>query len=154
MSSTIANDHVVEIHYTLTNDSGEVIDESTDAPLKYLHGHGNIIQGLEEELEGKSVGDAFKATVPPEKGYGVRHDDMKQIVEKSAFGDTPIEIGMQVAAETDDGEQVPFVITEITDDKVTIDGNHPLADMTLIFDVKVASIRVAVKEEIEHGHVH
>ena len=58
---------------------------------------------------------------------------------------------MQVAAETDDGEQVPFVITEITDDKVTIDGNHPLADMTLIFDVKVASIRVAVKEEIEHG---
>jgi len=154
MSAKITNDHVVEIHYVLTNEEGEVIDQSTDEPLKYLHGHSNIIVGLEEELVGKSVGDSFKATIPPEKAYGTKNDEMKQTVEKSAFGDTPIEIGMQVAATTDEGDQVPFVITNIEDDKVTIDGNHPLADLTLVFDVKVASIRPAAKEEIEHGHVH
>ncbi len=154
MSSTIANDHVVEIHYTLTNEAGDVIDESTDAPLKYLHGHSNIIVGLEEQLEGKTVGDSFKATIPPEKAYGKRIPEMTQTVGKEAFGDSAIEVGMQVAAQTEEGEEVPFVITDISDDQVTIDGNHPLADMTLIFDVKVASVREAAKEEIEHGHVH
>ncbi len=151
----IAKHKVVSIDYTLTNDAGDVIDSSEGgAPLAYLHGENNIIPGLENALEGKAAGDSLKVTVTPEEGYGVRIDELIQVVPSHLFGGVEkLEAGMQFQAETDDGVQV-VTIAAVNGDEVTVDGNHPLAGETLNFDVKVADVRDASAEEIEHGHVH
>ena len=154
MSETIAKDKVVEINYVLKDDAGTLIDESGNEPLKYLHGHGNIIPGLEEALDGKAVGDSIDVKIQPERAYGDRDDKLQQVVEKSAFGDAEIQVGMQIMAETPEGEKVPFMIANIDGDKITIDGNHPLAGLTLHFAVSLVTIRAAAEEEISHGHVH
>jgi len=146
---------VVHIHYILTNDDGDVLDSSEGhAPLAYIHGIGNIIPGLEKALTGKAIGDKFKVTIPPEEAYGQRDDDLVQAVPRSAFqGVDQIEPGMQFHAETPEGMQLVTVV-EVVDDEVILDGNHPMAGMTLNFDVEVAEIRNATQEEMDHGHVH
>ncbi|MDP6039878.1 MAG: peptidylprolyl isomerase [Candidatus Latescibacteria bacterium] len=146
---------VALLEYTLTNDSGEIMDTSEgNEPLAYIQGIGNLVPGLEEELEGKSQGDELKVTVPPEKGYGVRDDGLIQVVDKSVFqGVDELQVGMQFQAQGDDGVQVIW-ITEINNDEVTIDGNHPLAGENLTFDLKVVEVRDATEEELDHGHVH
>lgn len=151
----IANDVVASIEYTLTDDQGTVIDSSAGGePLAYLHGAGNIIPGLEDALEGKVVGDAFKISILPADGYGEKNDDMQQVVPKEMFqGVDTIEVGMQFHAETDHGMQAITVVA-VEGDTVTVDGNHPLAGQTLHFDVKVLEVRAATAEELEHGHVH
>lgn len=147
----VAKDKVVSIHYTLKNNQGEVLDSSTGRdPLNYLHGHGNLIKGMEDGLEGKNEGDKFDLKVSPENGYGVKSDKMVQKVPRSAFGDQKIEKGMQF--QTNKGQVV--TITEIGLDAVTVDGNHPLAGVELNFDVEVMEIRDATSDEREHGHVH
>ena len=151
----IANDKVVMIHYTLTNDEGDLLDSSKDQdPLAYLHGFGNIIPGLEKALTGRSIGDTFKIEIAPEDGYGVRDNEMVQSVPRSAFeGVDDIEPGMQFQAQSPDGIQLVTVI-DIDGDEVILDGNHPMAGITLHFDVEVNDIREATREELEHGHVH
>jgi len=151
----IANDKVVTIHYTLTNDEGDLLDSSKDQdPLAYLHGSGNIIPGLENALTGRSIGDTFKIEIAPEDGYGVRDNEMVQSVPRSAFeGVDDIEPGMQFQAQSPDGIQLVTVI-DIDGDEVILDGNHPMAGITLHFDVEVTDIREATHEELEHGHVH
>ncbi len=151
----IANDKVVMIHYTLTNDEGDLLDSSKDQdPLAYLHGFGNIIPGLEKTLTGRSIGDTFKIEIAPEDGYGVRDNEMVQSVPRSAFeGVDDIEPGMQFQAQSPDGIQLVTVI-DIDGDEVILDGNHPMAGITLHFDVEVTDIREATREELEHGHVH
>lgn len=151
----IAKDKVVHIHYTLTNDAGEVIDSSEGAqPLGYLQGAANIIPGLENALEGKSAGDSLKVTVDPEDGYGARVDELMQVVPSSMFqGVDNLEVGMMFQAQTSEGTQVVRV-AKVDGDNVTIDGNHPLAGERLHFDVQVDSVRDATEEEISHGHVH
>ena len=151
----IANDKVVMIHYTLTNDEGDLLDSSKDQdPLAYLHGFGNIIPGLEKALTGRSIGDTFKIEIAPEDGYGVRDNEMVQSVPRSAFeGVDEIEPGMQFQAQSPDGIQLVTVI-DIDGDEVILDGNHPMAGITLHFDVEVNDIREATREELEHGHVH
>ncbi len=151
----IANDKVVMIHYTLTNDEGDLLDSSKDQdPLAYLHGFGNIIPGLEKALTGRSIGDTFKIEIAPEDGYGVRDNEMVQSVPRSAFeGVDDIEPGMQFQAQSPDGIQLVTVI-DIDGDEVILDGNHPMAGITLHFDVEVTDIREATREELEHGHVH
>jgi FKBP-type peptidyl-prolyl cis-trans isomerase SlyD len=151
----IANDKVVMIHYTLTNDEGDLLDSSKDQdPLAYLHGFGNIIPGLEKALTGRSIGDTFKIEIAPEDGYGVRDNEMVQSVPRSAFeGVDDIEPGMQFQAQSPDGIQLVTVI-DIDGDEVILDGNHPMAGITLHFDVEVTDIREATHEELEHGHVH
>ncbi len=151
----IANDKVVTIHYTLTNDEGDLLDSSKDQdPLAYLHGYGNIIPGLENALTGRSIGDTFKIDIAPEDGYGVRDNDMVQSVPRNAFeGVDDIEPGMQFQAQSPDGIQLVTVI-DIDGDEVILDGNHPMAGITLHFDVEVTAIREATPEELEHGHVH
>lgn len=146
---------VALLEYTLTNDSGEIVDTSEgDEPLAYIQGIGNLVPGLEEELEGKSQGDELKVTVPPEKGYGVRDESLVQEVDKSVFqGVDELRVGMQFQAQGDDGVQVIWV-TEVNNDEVTIDGNHPLAGETLTFELKVVDVRDATDEELDHGHVH
>ena len=143
----IANDKVVMIHYTLTNDEGDLLDSSKDQdPLAYLHGFGNIIPGLEKALTGRSIGDTFKIEIAPEDGYGVRDNEMVQSVPRSAFeGVDDIEPGMQFQAQSPDGIQLVTVI-DIDGDEVILDGNHPMAGITLHFDVEVTDIREATRE--------
>jgi FKBP-type peptidyl-prolyl cis-trans isomerase SlyD len=151
----IANHKVVSIHYTLTNDEGDVLDSSKGQdPLAYLHGCGNIISGLENALIGRSLGDKFTVSIAPAEGYGERDNEMVQSVPKSAFqGVDEILPGMQFQAQSPDGMQLVTVI-DVDGDEVILDGNHPMAGMTLNFDVEVTEIRDATAEELEHGHVH
>ena len=152
----IAEQSVVSIHYTLTNDAGETLDTSDGRePLVYLHGAQNIIPGLENELTGKSVGDSFDVTIQPEEAYGTVNPELVQTVPHSAFeGVEKVEPGMQFQARGDDGETQVITVTEVADSGVTVDGNHPLAGQVLNFSVRVEEIREATEEEIAHGHIH
>ena len=155
MSNKIQANKVVSLSYTLRDDSGEIIDQSKDgSPLLYLHGARNIVPGLEEQLEGVGEGESIKATVPPEKGYGPRIGESQEVPRNLFPADSEIAPGMQVVAHDDQGRQIPFFITGITDETVTVDPNHPLAGETLHFEVTVDSLRDASEEEIEHGHPH
>lgn len=151
----ISKHKAVAIEYTLTNDSGEVIDTSEGQdPLSYLHGAGNLISGLEQALEGKSAGDALQVTISPEDAYGQRIDELVQIVPRDRFeGADELEVGMRFHASSDHGETL-VTITDVSDDEVTVDGNHPLAGETLHFEVKIVDVRDASEEEVEHGHIH
>ncbi|PPD47189.1 MAG: peptidylprolyl isomerase [Methylobacter sp.] len=151
----VADNLAVSIHYTLTNDEGEVIDTSEgDEALAYLHGYGNIISGLESALTGKSVGDKFKVRIDAEDAYGEIEDDRVQIVSIEMFeGVDELEVGMQFHADVSSGPGV-ITIINIDGDDITIDGNHPLAGVPLTFDVEVVDIRPATAEEISHGHIH
>lgn len=151
----IGKDLVVEIDYTLTDDAGKVLDSSQGrGPLAYLHGAGNIIPGLESELEGKTVGAAFKVSIAPDKAYGARNESLINVVPKEELSEIPdLEVGIQLQAQSAQGIQV-FTVTEIGDATVTLDGNHPLAGVTLHFDVEVMNVRAATEEEMSHGHVH
>lgn len=151
----IADRCAVSIHYTLTDDAGDVLDSSAGRePLTYLHGAGQIVPGLEQALKGRAAGDAFRVDIAPEDGYGPRIDSMVQVVPRAAFqGVARLEPGMQFEASGDQGT-LSVVITAIDGDSVTVDGNHPLAGQTLHFDVEVTAVRAASVEEVQHGHVH
>ena len=151
----ISKNSVVTINYTLKNDQGEILDESQDGTFLYLHGFGGIIPGLEGQLEGKSAGDSFSAHIEAEDGYGVRDDTMVQIVPRNMFEEGhPVEEGIQFHAESPEGDMLMVTVTKVDGDEVTVDGNHPLAGIALNFDIKIAEIREASAEEIEHGHAH
>lgn len=143
------------MHYTLTNNKGEVLDSSQGGdPLTYLHGSGNIIPGLEKALTGKQIGDKLQVTVEPAEGYGVHDPALVQQVPKRAFQGVPnIEPGMTFHAQSSQGP-MRVTVTAVQGDMVTVDGNHPLAGETLNFDVEITEVRAATLEEIAHGHVH
>lgn len=145
----------VSIHYRLTDEKGELIEDSfTSEPMIYLHGAENMIPGLESELEGKVAGDKLDVTVNPDNGYGPYHDGLRQEVPLSAFGDIEdIVPGMRFIAETEMGQR-PVQVKEVRDDVVVVDGNHPLAGQSLSFSVEVLEVREATAEEIAHGHIH
>lgn len=152
---TISQHSVVSLHYTLKNNEGQILDSSEGRqPLVYLHGVGGLIPGLETQLEGKTKGDKFAAVVEPKDAYGTRRDDLLKVVSKEGFqGDEELMVGMQVQLETEHGPAIA-VVSSIEGMDVTLDLNHPLADVTLNFDVEVVDIREASEEEIAHGHVH
>ena len=155
MTDKITVNKVVSLSYTLRDDGGEVIDQSEDgSPLLYLHGGQNIVPGLEEQLEGVAQGETVKATVSPEKGYGQRIGESQEVPRNLFPADAELVAGMQVIAHDDEGRQIPFFITGITEDTITVDPNHPLAGETLHFEVTVDSVRDASEEEITHGHPH
>jgi FKBP-type peptidyl-prolyl cis-trans isomerase SlyD len=150
----ITNEKVAAIHYTLRNNSGEVLDSSAGRePLYYLHGHGNLIPGMEAGLEGKVVGDKFNIVVNPEDGYGVRDEAAVQQVPMAAFGGNPVKEGMQFRAGNEQHQYV-VTVTAVEGDMVTVDANHPLAGVELHFDVEVLEVREASSDEIAHGHAH
>lgn len=154
MTDKITANKVVTLTYTLRVD-GEIIDQSRDgSPLLYLHGAMNIVPGLEEQLEGAAQGDMVTATVPPEKGYGPRIGEAQEVPRHLFPDDAELAAGMQVIAHDDEGRQIPFFITGISDEAITVDPNHPLAGETLHFEVTVEALRDATDEEIEHGHPH
>lgn len=146
---------VVSIDYTLTEDEGAVIDQSQPGnPLTYLHGHRNIIPGLENALAGKQSGDDVTVSVSPAEGYGEHRPELLQEVPSDRFqGVENLQVGMQFQASTDHGP-VAVRVTKVEGDVVTVDGNHPLAGKNLNFAVKVADVRAATEEELAHGHVH
>jgi FKBP-type peptidyl-prolyl cis-trans isomerase SlyD len=147
----ISKHKVASIHYTLTDHEGKVLDSSSGRePLHFIQGIGNLIPGMEEGLEGKKKGDKFILKVSPEKGYGLKSDEMIQRIPRSAFGSQKIEKGTQF--QTKQGSVV--TVTGIGLNEITVDGNHPLAGVELNFDVEVMSIREATEEELSHGHVH
>jgi len=150
----IEQDSVVSIHYTLTSDAGQVIDSSSGGDaLTYLQGHGNLIPGLERELQGKQAGAKLKVRIAPADGYGERNDKLVQDVPRSAFGGADVKIGMQFHAESNQGHRT-VTIANVVGDVITVDGNHPLAGQHLNFDVEIVSVRAATDEELAHGHVH
>lgn len=146
---------VVSIHYKLTDDKGEVIDQSSEHPLSYIHGMGSLIPGLEKELDGKGSGDKLTVSVAPEEGYGPYIPELVEKLPRSTFeGVDEIKVGMEFHASNEQGDTMVVRVEEINGDEITINGNHPLAGMTLNFDVEVVEVREASKEELEHGHVH
>jgi len=148
---------VVSIHYVLTNDDKEVLDSSEDQnPLAYLHGTGHLIPGLEAQLLGKAEGDKLDVTVQPVDGYGEINEDLRQTVPSQVFeGVESVEPGMQFETANEDGSGGQIVtVVSVENDGVTIDGNHPLAGITLHFSVDIVEVREATAEELEHGHVH
>ena len=151
----ISKGKVVSMHYALRDSTGEIVDSSEgQAPLDYLHGYGNIIAGLERALEDKEAGEKLNAVIPPEEGYGIREESLVKTVPLSNFQNPrAVEVGAQFQAETSQGPRLATV-TQVDDQNVTVDLNHPLADQTLDFDIDVVAVRDATEEELAHGHVH
>jgi FKBP-type peptidyl-prolyl cis-trans isomerase SlyD len=146
---------VVTFHYTLTDDSGRVIDSSAgQEPLTYLQGSGQIVPGLERQMAGHSAGDTFEAVVSPGDGYGESDPALMQVISRAQLqGVDDLQVGMQFQAE---GGSHPTTVTisKIDGDQVTVDANHPLAGATLHFAIEVTGVREASAEELSHGHVH
>jgi FKBP-type peptidyl-prolyl cis-trans isomerase SlyD len=152
---SIQKDSVVTFNYTLKDDAGDVLDSSSAGePLAYLHGHGNLVPGLERELEGKNGGDKLSVKVAPADGYGeMSRDLIQKVPRRSLKGIAKITVGMRLHAQTPEGPRA-VTVTNVTGDMVTIDGNHPLAGQNLNFDIEIIEVRAATEEELAHGHVH
>lgn len=151
----ITDNKVVGFHFKLTNDKGELIDSSADQPaLRYIHGQGNILPGLEKALTGKEEGDSFMLTLQPDEGYGVRDENLVKTMPRSEIkGTAEVAVGTEFEAEFPSGPKM-VTVTAIEGDNVTIDGNHPLAGEVLTFEIDVAEVREPTADEHTHGHVH
>lgn len=147
---------VVSMTYKLTDSAGEELDSAdSSSPFTYLHGHGQIVPGLERELEGLLVGSTKKVTVAPVDGYGEFEPDLQTIARRNQFpADQQMEVGMRFAADVGQEQPVVFTVVAIEGEEIKLDGNHPLAGETLHFDIEVLAIRDATEEELAHGHAH
>jgi FKBP-type peptidyl-prolyl cis-trans isomerase SlyD len=153
----IAKNTVVTLHYKLSDAQGNLIEESSE-PMVYLHGgYENTLPKIEETLEGKDVGYETTIQVEPDDAFGEYDSSLIKIEQRNRLPE-PLEIGMQFEGtpdSTEGGEEsLIFTVTDIADDKVVLDGNHPLAGMALRFTLNVAEVRAATDEEIAHQHVH
>lgn len=155
MAIEIEKDTVVQFHYTLTNAQGEQLESTEGAdPMAYLHGHGNIIPGLERALQGKSEGDSFSVTIEPADAYGERKDIPGQRIPlKHLLGAKKWRPGMTAWVETDQGRR-QVTVAKVGKFNADCDLNHPLSGQTLTFDIQVLQIRDATEEEKSHGHAH
>jgi FKBP-type peptidyl-prolyl cis-trans isomerase SlyD len=151
----IAENKVVVLHYAVSDSDDTLIDSSYDhSPLSVIQGSHYLIPGLEEALTDHVTGDKFEVEVTAEQAYGQRFDEYVQTVPKAMFESVEdLAVGSQLRATTDDGEQTVIVI-DVTDDEITVDGNHPLAGIDLKFDVEILEVRDATEDELAHGHVH
>ena len=151
----VEKEKAVSINYVLTNDSDEMLDSTQhQAPMVYLHGASNILPGLEDALEGKSIKSRVRKIIPAEEGYGKNNPELIQTVPLSTFPNSEkIEAGTQFELETSYGTRLA-TIAKIENGEVTIDMNHPLAGQNLHFDVEIVDIRDATAEEIDKGHIH
>lgn len=151
----IAQNTVVTVNYKLSDAQNNLIEEGVQ-PMVYLHGgYENTLPKIEEELDGKEVGYSSTLQVEPEDAFGDYDAELVKVEERSRLPE-PLEVGMQFEGMADGGDDEPmiFTVTEIADDKVVLDGNHPLAGMALRFELSVIDVRAATEEEIAHGHVH
>lgn len=155
-SPSIQQGSVVSLTYTLTDPSGEEIDRAVSSePFVYLHGYGQIVPGLENALAGLSGGAKKQVVIQPKDAYGDVEPQLRTAVRREQLPqDAQIEVGMRFMAEQEEGESIMFTVVELENDTVHLDGNHPLAGVTLHFDVEVLDVRPATAEEISHGHAH
>jgi len=146
---------VVQMNYVLKDESGEIIDQSqVGSSFEYLHGHGNIVLGLEKALTGLKIGDKKVVVVSPIEGYGELDPRLQLTVDRKQFPEgSPLEEGMQFETPFENSVLI-FTVESVEAEKVTINGNHPLAGVALHFDVEITGMREASKEELTHGHVH
>jgi FKBP-type peptidyl-prolyl cis-trans isomerase SlyD len=155
MSDTVQKDRVVAFYYVLRGDDGNVIDASSAEPMTYLHGHGQLVAGLEAALVGHRAGEQLQVVVEPEQGYGVYSAKAFQKVKRSDFPrGANLEVGTAFRTEGSDGKAVVLWIHEAKGAWVTLTTNHPLAGKRLHFQVNLANVREATPDELSHGHAH
>lgn len=149
----IEQNAVVTFHYSLITEQQEVLDGTRGAePIAYLHGHRNIVSGLETALEGREVGAKFQVTLAPTEAYG-EHDEEKVFdVERALFGDMALNAGLFCHLTNEQGEDELVTVLEFDEQTVTVDANHPYAGQTLTFDVEVINVRAATSAELEAGN--
>jgi len=145
---------VVTLTYELLDVDGELI-ESSDAPIAYLHGgYDGIFPLVERALAGKTVGDQCRVRLEPEDAFGDYDAELMRLEPREKFPGN-LEVGMRFEGRGEEsGETVIYTVTDVTEDKVVVDGNHPLAGQTLHFSCTVTGVRAATAEELAHGHVH
>jgi FKBP-type peptidyl-prolyl cis-trans isomerase SlyD len=153
----IAKNTVVTVNYKLSDAQNNLIEDGRQ-PMVYLHGgYENTLPKIEEELDGKDAGYASTIQIEPEDAFGEYDAALVKVEPRNRLPE-PLEVGMQFEGMPDgedgDEEALIFTVTEIADDKVVLDGNHPLAGMALRFELSVVDVRAATEEEIAHGHVH
>lgn len=150
----VAQDTVVSLRYELFSSEGQLV-EQTDTPIEYLHGgYDGIFAAVEEALTGKQAGESCDVYLQPDDAFGQYDAALVQIEPRDKFPEK-IEVGMRFQGEAENsGEAMIYTVTDVTDDKVVVDGNHPLAGMALRFHCSVDAVRAATAEELEHGHVH
>ena len=152
----IAKDTVVSLRYELFDSEGELL-EKVEEPVSYLHGgYDGIFPLVEEDLHGRDVGDQCNVTLRPDDAFGEYDHELVEVEARNAFPEE-VAIGMQFEGGPDNSEEEDYLlytVVDVTDDEVTVDGNHPLAGKTLSFNCVVTGVRPATAEELAHGHVH
>jgi FKBP-type peptidyl-prolyl cis-trans isomerase SlyD len=152
----IVKNTVVSLSYELFDSDGELLERVED-PVSYLHGgYDGIFPLVEEALHGKKTGDHCEVTMQPGDAFGEYDHTLVEVEPRNAFP-KEVEVGMQFEGGPENSEEEDFIlftVTDVTDDEVTVDGNHPLAGKTLTFNCTVTGVRPATAEELEHGHVH
>ncbi len=151
----VVKDTVVSINYQLHDMDGQLL-EKTDEPVSYLHGgYDGIFPIVEEQLHNKNVGDSVELILEPDMAFGEYEPDLVRVEPRHLFPDN-VEVGMQFegSPDGDEDEYMLYTVTDVTDDKVAVDGNHPWAGQRLKFSCTITDVRPASKEELEHEHVH
>ena len=151
-AKVVRPDAVVSLEMEMRNAQGELIHAS-DEPLSYLHGgYGGVFEGIERVLEGKAVGETVQLQLEPDEAFGDYDAQLIRIEARSRYGEG-LEPGMEIEDAFDGDEPRTYVVTDLADDKVVLDANHPLAGIALRFTCKVLSVRNATDEEVERGRV-
>jgi FKBP-type peptidyl-prolyl cis-trans isomerase SlyD len=151
---TVGPHKVVTMQYSLTNADGVVVREAAGAPVTYLHGAGLLFLKLESELESHVTGDIVTARLLPDDAFGKRNIDLVHQVplDDLPAGDTA-EVGSSIIGQDEDGQEVAFTVTGIENGIVSLDGNHPFAGQSLLFEIEIQGIRDATEEEIHQRKV-
>ena len=156
MNMHVEKNTVVTLDYSVADPDGGLVDAGQD-PLVYLHGgYDDIFPMIEEAVHGKKIGESVVVKMQPDDAFGEYDAELIQVESRKGFP-KELQVGMQFEGVPDGGEDDDILIyrvTEIADDKVVLDGNHPLAGMALVFTCTVTAVRPASAEEIEHGHMH
>lgn len=151
-SKTVGPHKVVTMQYSLTNADGVVVREASSAPVTYLHGAGLLFQKLENQLESHAVGDIVRARLLPDDAFGKRNVDLvHQVPLQELPPEDNIEVGGKIVGLNEDGKEITFIVTGIENGVVSLDGNHPFAGQSLVFEVEIQGIRDATGEEIRQG---
>jgi FKBP-type peptidyl-prolyl cis-trans isomerase SlyD len=150
----IAMNTVVTMTYELKDADGNILESSSE-PVAYLHGgYDNIFPKVEEAMHGKTIGDTLELGLEPSEAFGEYDAELVQIEPKNAFPEAELKIGMQFEGDDSSGEVIVYSVTDITDDKVVVDGNHPWAGQKVIFKAEIKDVRLANEKEVGHKHVH
>ena len=149
-----SNAHVT-VDYELRDDEGHLVDASEadgGEPIRYVHGYGMLVPGLESALAGMRAGEERDVVVPADAGYGDYDEELLIEIDRSELPDPPrVRVGDELVAESADGDSITLAVIEVRDDTVVVDANHPLAGMTLRYHVKVRDVRLATDDEIKHA---